>query len=155
MGPPGIIPSLVQANPIWWLQDDQNPAPTMSVLAPLPPSLLPQHGYTGRVLEACKGPSCGQQAYGESTVWVLLASSAFWLQVDPRWWLKDDKNHAPTIGVTRRGWRGDHDHGRGGEGGKGLSNATPYIRLIGSFDPCSCDSSNALDEASLALKAAK
>ena len=45
------------------------------------------------------GPSWGLQAYGESTVWVLLASSLFCLQADPTWRLQGDQEHAPTIGV--------------------------------------------------------
>ena len=90
-------------------------------------SWRPQHGYW-RVWQACEGPSWGQQAYGESTVWVLLTSSSFRLQVDPTWWFQEGQNHAPTISVTttssssttttgpQGGGRGDHDH-VGGEGG--------------------------------------
>ena len=79
----------LQVDPTWWLQDVQNHAPTIAVLAPLPPFSLPQHGYVGR-----------QPTYGESTSWVLLALSSFWLQVDPTWWLQDVQNHAPTIGES-------------------------------------------------------
>ena len=87
---------LLQVDPTWWLQDNQNHAPTMGVLAPLPPVVLPQHGHAGRALEACKGPSWGQQAYGESSVWVLLASSAIWLQVEPRHPHTQNPPHAPA-----------------------------------------------------------
>ena len=71
----------LQVDPTWWLQDDQNHAPTIGVLAPLSSFLLPSWRVVQaptwpcwRVLEACNGPSWGQQAFGESTVWVLLAS---------------------------------------------------------------------------------
>ena len=68
----------LQVDPTWWRQDGQNHAPTISVLAPLPLLLLPSwrvleasRWLCWNVSEACKGPSSGQQAYGESTVWGL------------------------------------------------------------------------------------
>ena len=45
------------------------------------------------------GLSRDQQTYGGSTVCVFVASSSFWLQVDPAWWLQDGQNHAPTMSV--------------------------------------------------------
>ena len=48
---------------------------------------------------SCKGPSQGQQAYGESASWILLTSSSVLLEVDPIWLLQHGQEHALTTGV--------------------------------------------------------
>ena len=67
-----------------------------------------------------------QQACGES-IWVLLASSSFWLQVDPTWRLQDDQNHAPTIAETFLRVKGLPPGGGPYQGGGGGTRHHVYV----------------------------